>query len=95
MSRFRLASVNKVFKLLNGLSSTKATGLDKISGKVLKAAASTIAPSLTYILNNSILTWPDSFQSIKRDHGAFLKTIQSVSKKTEPIEAFSTILDSF
>ena len=50
MSRFRLASANKVFKLLNGLSRTKATGLDKISSKVLKAAASTIAPSLTYIL---------------------------------------------
>ena len=56
MSHFRLASANKVFKLLNGLSSTKANGLDKISGKVLKAAASTIAPSLTYIFNNSILT---------------------------------------
>ena len=56
MSRFRLASANKVFKLLNGLSTTKATGLDKISSSVLKAAASTIAPSLTYIFNNSILT---------------------------------------
>ena len=59
MSRFtRLPSANKVFKLLNGLSSTKATGLDKISSKVLKAAASTISPyaSLTYIFNNSILT---------------------------------------
>ena len=41
---------------MNGLSSTKATGLDKISSKVLKAAASTIAPSLTCIFNNSILT---------------------------------------
>ena len=47
LSRFRLASANKVFKLLNGLSSTKATGLDKIFSKVLKAAASTNAPSLT------------------------------------------------
>ena len=56
MSRFWLASANKVFKLLNGLSSSKATGLDKTSSKVLKAAACTIAPSLTYIFNNSILT---------------------------------------
>ena len=76
-------SANEVFKLLNGLSSTKATGLDKISSKVLKAAASTIAPSLTYILTTLFLLavfhligkWPDSFQSKKRDHGAFLKTI--------------------
>ena len=56
MSRFKLVSVDKVFKLLNGLPSTKATGLDKIPSKVLKAAAPTITPSLTHIFNNSILS---------------------------------------
>jgi hypothetical protein len=35
-------------ELLNGLSNGKAAGLDKISGKILKVAASTIAPSLNY-----------------------------------------------
>ena len=56
MSRFKLASANNLFKLLNDLCSTKATGLDKIPSKALKAAAPTIAPSLTYVFNNSILT---------------------------------------
>ena len=82
MSHFRLASDNKVFKLLNGLSSTKATGLDKVSSKVLKAAACTIAPSLTYIFNNSILTCCFPFDwkmarllPVYKNHGASLKTI--------------------
>ena len=34
MFRFKLVSVSKVFKLLNGLPNTKATGLDKIPSKV-------------------------------------------------------------
>ncbi len=46
MGRFRLVSVGKVVRLLNGLSNGKAAGLDKISGKILKVATSTIAPSL-------------------------------------------------
>ena len=67
--------------MLNGLSSTKATGLDKISSKVLKAAASTIAPSLKYIFNNSIFTccfpfdWKMARPLPVYNHGAFLKTI--------------------
>ena len=49
MTRFKLVSHTKVTKLLNGLSNSKATGLDKISGKILKTAAPTIALSLTHI----------------------------------------------
>ena len=52
-----LKSQTCIIKLLNGLSSTTATGLDKIPRKVLRAAASTFAPSFTYIFNNSILTY--------------------------------------
>ncbi len=44
MDRFKLVSVGKAVRLLNGLSNGKAAGLDKISVKILKAAASTIAP---------------------------------------------------
>ena len=46
--------VNNVYQLLNGLSSNKATGIDKISCKILKIAASVIADSLTYIFNQAI-----------------------------------------
>ena len=56
MDRFKLVSVGKVVRLLNGLSNGKAVGLDKISGKILKAAASTIAPSLTHIFNNGLIS---------------------------------------
>ena len=56
MTRFKLVSHTKVVKLLNGLSNSKATGLDKISGKILKTAAPTIALSLAHIFNHAIIT---------------------------------------
>ncbi len=57
MDRFKLVSVGKVVRLLNGLSNGKAAGLDKISGKIfLKVAASTTAPSLTHIFNNGLIS---------------------------------------
>jgi hypothetical protein len=43
MLRFKLMPYSKVLNLLNSLSKSKATGLDKISGKILKAAATSIA----------------------------------------------------
>jgi hypothetical protein len=49
MLRFKLVPHSKVLNLLNSVSRSKATGLDKISGKILKAAACSIASSLTYI----------------------------------------------
>jgi hypothetical protein len=56
MIRFKLVSHTKVIKLLNGLSNSKATGLDKIFGKILKTAARTTALSLTHIFNQAIIT---------------------------------------
>ena len=56
MTRFKLVSHTKVTKLLNGLSNSKAIGLDKISGKILKTAAPTIALLLTHIFNHAIIT---------------------------------------
>ena len=50
-----------VYTLLVKLSTSKVTGMDKISAKVLKVAASTIVPSLTEIFNMSIDT--DQFPS--------------------------------
>ncbi|EDO35617.1 predicted protein, partial [Nematostella vectensis] len=64
MTHFKLSSPNKVLKLLSNLSRWKATGIDKISGKILKAAASSISPSLSYIFNNAIITccFPDEWK---------------------------------
>ena len=56
MTRFKLLPVSKVTKLLSGLSGSEATGLDKISEKILKATASVISPSLTHIFNNAIVS---------------------------------------
>jgi hypothetical protein len=39
---------------LHGLSSNKATGVDKISSKIIKIAAPAISDSLTYIFNQAI-----------------------------------------
>ena len=56
MLHFKLVPYSKVLNLLNSLSKSKATGLDKISGKILKAAASSIASSLTYIFNHALIS---------------------------------------
>ena len=49
---------------MNGLSSCKATGLDKISGRVLNVTANTIAPSLTHIINHGLISnlFPDQWK---------------------------------
>ena len=52
---FQPVSIVKVYNLINNLSTSKATGIDKISAKVLRAAASAIAPSLTEMFNMSIV----------------------------------------
>ena len=51
---FQPTDVNNVYQLLSGLSGNKATGIDKISCKILKIAAPAIADSLTYIFNQAI-----------------------------------------
>ncbi|CAB4024243.1 Hypothetical predicted protein, partial [Paramuricea clavata] len=51
---FRPVSVTLVYTLLVNLSTTKATGMDKFSAKILQIAAPVIAPSLTEIFNMSI-----------------------------------------
>ena len=51
-------------KTLEGLSLAKATGIDNISGKILKVAALAISPSLTYIINHAIISccFPDDWK---------------------------------
>ena len=55
-SRFKLVSGSKIVKLLKGLSNRKAAGRDKISDRILKIAANTIAPLLTHIFNHSLIS---------------------------------------
>ena len=51
---FQPTTVNNIYQLLNGLSNNKATGIDKISCKIIKMAVPAIADSLTYIFNQSV-----------------------------------------
>ena len=48
---FQPVNVTMVYKLITKLSTSKAIGIDKISAKILKAAAPAIAQSLTKIFN--------------------------------------------
>ena len=75
-SEFHLVSSSKVFKLLSSLSSSKASGIDKISGKVLKISANVIAPSISYIMNYAISSccFPDEWK-LAKVHPLFKKRV--------------------
>ena len=51
---FQHVTVSHVSRLLHGLSSNKAIGIDKISCKIIKLAAPVISGSLTLIFNQAI-----------------------------------------
>ena len=51
---FQPVTISQVYQLLTGLSNNKATGVDKISSKIIKIASSAIADSLTRIFNQAI-----------------------------------------
>ena len=56
--------VRNVCHLLCQLSGSKATGVDKISSKIIKIAAPIISSSLTYIFNQAIMlcTFPNEWK---------------------------------
>ncbi len=64
---FQPVTVNYVCRLLLGLSSNKATGIDKISCKIIKIAAAAISDSLTLIFNQAITlsSLPDEWKMAK------------------------------
>ena len=64
LPEFRTVTNANVQKILEGLSLAKATGIDNISGKILKVAALAISPSLTYIINHAIISccFPDDWK---------------------------------
>ena len=51
---FHPVTVNQISHLLHALSGNKATGIDKISCKIIKLAALVISDSLTLIFNQAI-----------------------------------------
>ena len=53
---FERINVQEVVTLVKGIDGGKATGLDNIPCKLLKIAADVVAPSLTCIFNQSLLT---------------------------------------
>ena len=64
---FQPVTVNYVCRLLLGLSSNKAAGIDKISCKIIKIAAPAISDSLTLIFNQAITlsSFPDEWKMAK------------------------------
>ena len=53
---FQKINVQKVIKFLKAIDVSKATGLDKIPNRLLTIAADVVAPSLTGIFNQSLVT---------------------------------------
>ena len=68
-SNFHLAPISSenVLRLLSKLCTSKATGLDKISAKLLKTAAPAISSSLTHIFNTMIIKgiFPDDLKKAR------------------------------
>ena len=64
---FKPVVVSHVHRLLLGLSSNKATGIDKISSKIIKIAAPVTSDSLTLIFNLSITLscFPDEWKTAR------------------------------
>ena len=56
MTQFRLVTVSEVQKVLRLLNSSKAGGPDHIRPIELKIAVSSIAPSVTELINESLAT---------------------------------------
>lgn len=54
--KFHTITESNILKHLKNLKVSKATGVDQIPAKILKLSCNIIAPSLTYIFNQSITT---------------------------------------
>ncbi|CAB4045143.1 Hypothetical predicted protein, partial [Paramuricea clavata] len=69
----------EVFKLLTTLKTSKATGHDRISAKLLKDSADVITETLTQIFNKSVLLgkFPDDMKV------AIISPIYKTGSKTE------------
>ena len=85
----QIPSVDIVSNVLSKIDEKKATGLDMIPSKLLKMAASIVAPSLTSIFSESILTgiYPNDRKTAKVTP-LFKKGIKSDPNNYRPISVY-------
>ena len=64
---FQPVTISQVYQLLTSLLSNKATGVDKISSKIIKIASPAIADSLTHIFNQAVTlsSFPDEWKTAR------------------------------
>ena len=93
---FKLVSEVKIFKHLNCLSSSKATGLDGIPARFVKDGASIIAGPLSHIVNLSIIqgSVPDSLK-LARVTPLFKKNDKTQVGNYRPVSVLSIISKVF
>ena len=89
-------SVDTVYKLLTKMNDKKAAGLDRIPCKLLKMAASIVAPSLTGIFEKSIHTgiFPTEWK-LARVTPVFKKGIKSDLNNYRPISVIPVVSKVF
>jgi hypothetical protein len=77
---FTPVSSNDILRIVNRLSPSKATGLDKIQVRILKLSAQPIATSLTYLFNFSLSSgvFPDDWKIAR------VCPIHKKGKKSDP-----------
>ena len=87
---------NTIFNLLRKIVEKKATGLDMIPSKLLKMAASIVAPSLTAIFKKSILTgiYPTEWKTA-RVTPVFKKGVKSDLNNYRPISVIPVVSKVF
>ena len=78
---FQRMNIQKVIKLLKAIDVYKATGLDKILNRLLKIAADVVAPSLTGIFNQSLVTgiFPSDWKIFKNGSKSDLNNYRPIS----------------
>ena len=89
-------NVKKVIKLLKAIDVSKATGLDKIPTRLLKIAADVVAPSLTGIFNQSLVTgiFPSDWKIAKVSR-IFKNGSKSDLNNYRPISVIPTVAKTF
>ncbi len=98
-SAFQPVTVSNVCRLLDGISNNKATGIDKISCKIIKLAAPAISDSLTLIFNQAITlsTFPDEWKMARVIplHKSGQRNIPGNYRPISVLPAISKIMEGF
>ena len=93
---FNTVSVDKVLHSFLTLSSSKATGIDKIPIKILKLSANIIAPSMTKLFNYSILNgvFPHDWK-IAKVIALYKKGLKTMLDNYRPISILPAVSKAF